>query len=83
MATQATITTTYRRNVDETDLDDAINAKCAEISALLPALKRTVEALGELHALLDEHDQVADFDTCCQREFGVIPELLREATERL
>ncbi|MEN9576650.1 MAG: hypothetical protein RL077_650 [Verrucomicrobiota bacterium] len=57
--------------------------KCAKIRALLPELKRAVAAFGELHELLDEHDLVSDFDTWCQHQFGVVPELLREATERL
>ena len=69
--------------LDAEDIDTALNAKCGEIRALLPDLKRLVEAFGELHELLDERGQVADFDTGCMHEFGVVPELLREATERL
>ena len=83
MTTQLGNSTTDQTNDDETDLDTAINDKCAEIRALLPALKRLGESFGELHELLDEDDRVADFDTWCQHEFGVIPELLLEATERL
>lgn len=60
-----------------------VNRKCDEIRTLLPELKRLAEAFGELHELLDEDDRVADFDLWCQHKFGVIPELLLEATERL
>lgn len=50
---------------------------------MLPGLQRLNEAFGELHELLDEDDQVADFDTWCLHQFGVVPELLLEATDRL
>lgn len=83
MPTQATDPTAEQPNDGETDIDAAINAKRGEIRALLPELKRLVAAFGELHELLDEHDQVADFDTWCMHEFGVVPELLLEATDRL
>ena len=76
-------TTAQHDNLDAEDIDDAIKDKSSQIRAQLPNLKRLVAAFGELHELLDEHEQVADFDLWCQREFGVIPELLREATERL
>ena len=76
-------TTAQHDNLDAEDIDDAIKVKSSEIRALLPDLKRLVEAFGELHELLDEDDQVADFDTWCQHEFGVVPELLLDATERL
>ena len=70
-------------NLDAEDIDTALNAKCGEIRALLPDLKRLVEAFGELHELFDEQDQVGDFDEWCCHAFGVIPELLLDATERL
>lgn len=83
MKTKPADPTADHPNDGETDIDTAINDKCAEIRALLPDLKRLVEAFGELHELLDEHEQVADFDLWCMHEFGVIPELLLEATDRL
>lgn len=83
MPTQVTDPTAEQPNDGETDIDTAINDKCTEIRALLPELKRLVAAFGELHELTEEDGRVADFDLWCQCEFGVIPELLREATERL
>lgn len=83
MTMQRTDPTVEQPNADESDIDTAINAKCVEIRALLPGLKRTVEAFGELHDVFDQQDQVGDFDGWCRHEFGVVPELLLEATERL
>lgn len=61
---------------DEILQSPEIKQKCAEIRALLPALKRANEAFGELHELLDEDGQVPDFDMWCEHEFGVVPGLL-------
>jgi len=71
------------QSADEILRNREANRKCDEIRALLPGLKRTVEAFGELHELLDEHEIAGDFDTWCRHEFGVIPELLLDATECL
>lgn len=83
MPTQLSNPTADQHNAEESDLGEAINAKCTEIRSLLPELKRLVEAFGELHEILDADDRVADFDTWCMHEFGVVPELLLEATDRL
>lgn len=78
-----TTDTKRQQNDDEADQAEAVRCLKTQIRALLPETKRLVEAFGELHKLLAEHDQVADFDAWCQREFGVVPELLLDATERL
>lgn len=60
-----------------------IQQKFAEIRTHLPGLQRLTAAFANLHELIDEDDLVADFDTWCRHEFGVVPELLLEATEHL
>lgn len=83
MQTELSDSTANQHNARESDLGESIRDKSAEIRALLPGLKRTIEAFGELRELLDADDRVADFDTWSLHEFGVVPELLLEATDRL
>lgn len=75
--------TTDQTNDDETDIDTAINHKRTEIHALLPGLQRIIDAFGELRGLVDGTELAENFDASCQSEFGVVPELLLDATESL
>lgn len=55
----------------------------AEIRSQLPGLATLNGAFAKLHEFLDEHDMTGNFETDCEKKFGVNPELLIEATERL
>lgn len=57
--------------------------KVAQIREMLPDLVRLTEAFADLHELLDTDDLAGNFEGWCEREFGVNPELIREATDRL
>lgn len=59
----------------------AVQQKFAQIRAHLPGLAALNDAFAELHDLLDEHELAGNFEACCQRQFGVNPELLRDAAE--
>lgn len=57
--------------------------KVAQIREMLPGLVRLTEAFADLHELLDAEDLAGNFEEWCERHFGVNPELIREATDRL
>lgn len=53
-----------------------------EIRSQLLGLATLNESFAKLHALLDDEDLAENFEACCEREFGVNPEMLRDAADR-
>lgn len=76
------IETTEPNPADEVVQSIEVRRACANIRELLPQLANLNTAFAELHELLDEHEMAGNFETACEREFGVNPDLLREATDR-
>lgn len=76
-------TTDQPNLADEVLRSPAVQQKFAEIRDHLPGLLRLNEAFAGLHELLDEENLAGNFETACEQKFGVNPELLIEATERL